>query len=946
MDAEQWERAKTLFHQAVDLMEADRHAFLDEACQGDEALKQVVLNLIRADGESGTAVVDEPAWVSDSDDEGEFNPGDRVGAYEIVEEIGRGGMGVVYKARRKDEHLEKTVALKIIKPTFAQPRDLSRFRAERQILANLEHAHIARLYDGGQTEMRVPYFVMEYVDGQPMDRYCQQHGLTLRTRLKLFLQVCEAVQFAHRHMIVHRDLKPSNLLVTRDGQVKLLDFGIAKIMDPDAFQQSLLATRAEQRLLTPAYASPEQLKGEIVSVATDVYALGVILYELLSGQPPYRITSRSLDQVERVICDTDPPKPSSVVGRTHSETRAREASSRDSGEEKSTPMARRLSRQLRGDLDNIVFMAMRKEPENRYGSVDQFAEDIRRFLEGRPVLARTPTWSYRASKFIRRNRLAVSLATMFFIMLCLGLAGTSVGLMEARKARDVAEQENRKALRTIALLQEFLSSADPEKQGKDVKVIDLLEGSFAQVSNLPEDPEIKATMLFTFGKTLHALGQYDRAEEMLEQCVDLRSRALGAHHVETLQARNTLGVVLLSDRQYAEAQTLLEDLWEANRQGDSLDEKQKRSLLGNLGQAALGLGEFEKAKSRFSELLDTRMAQEGPDHPDTLNTMNDLALSYLYSGQGDQAETMLRDTVERRIRVSGEEHPKTLNAMDNLVRVLEQTGKYQEAFELVTRILNIKQKVLGEDHPHTLQTMENRAMITARMGRFEEAETMQRDVLQRRIRVLGEDHPDAVMAKGVLAAILERLNRLEEFVTLQRQVWQWFDAHQGAEHPQTLVALNNLAVGLHRTEKLEEAAKMFERVVKIRAGMLGEEHPQTLNAKANLAMVLVDMEQYDEAESLLNDVYDSSRETLGEEHPDTLLTLYSWALVASKMGNTQVAEARFRQVLRGQSKALGEEHPDTVMTMARLARAMMANGNKEEGDALLQKAKALRDAGK
>lgn len=427
-----WEQVKELFHQAVELPPGEREAFLDERCAGDAGLRDAVEGLLRADAEAPMLLEHPPlAFVREGFNAEDVNaPPRRIGPYRILRELGSGGMGTVYEGVRDDEQFQQRVALKLIRRGLdTDPDILRRFHNERQILASLNHPNIARLFDGGATKDGQPYFAMEYVDGIPVDEYCAGAGLDTAARLRLFRTVCAAVAYAHQNLVVHRDLKPSNIVVTTDGMVKLLDFGIAKLLahdeDPSATQ-----TATRHGVMTPAYASPEQVKGLRVTTASDVYSLGVVLYELLTGRRPYDFDGRRADEMARVVCEAEPQRPSALNSRM-TEPDARRST---------RPAGASLRRQLRGDVDNIVLHALRKDPARRYSSVELFSEDIRRHLDGLPVSARPDTFSYRASKFFERNRALTLTAALLVLTLVVGVVGMTWEAVRAGRERERAEK--------------------------------------------------------------------------------------------------------------------------------------------------------------------------------------------------------------------------------------------------------------------------------------------------------------------------------------------------------------------------------------------------------------------------------------------------------------------------------------------------------------------------
>ncbi len=364
--------------------------------------------------------------------------GQRFGAYQVIREIGRGGMGAVYLAARADDQFKKRVALKILRADINAQEVLSRFRHERQILASLDHPNIASLLDGGSTPNGEPYFVMDYIEGTPIDQYCDSHSLSIAERITLFRQVCSAVQYVHQNLIVHRDLKPSNILVTPEGVPKLLDFGIAKLLKPEMMATMVNATRAEDRVMTPAYASPEQVRGEPITTASDVYSLGVVLFEIFTGRRPYRVKSATAHELARVICEEEPDKPSTAIAKTDRGTPQQPSRMETLSHHRSTEPDR-LERRLKGDLDNILLKAMRKEPQRRYASVEQFSEDLHRHLANLPVSAHEDSFRYRTEKFVRRNIVAVAAGGIAVLSLLAGLIVTTIAFRQARNERALAE---------------------------------------------------------------------------------------------------------------------------------------------------------------------------------------------------------------------------------------------------------------------------------------------------------------------------------------------------------------------------------------------------------------------------------------------------------------------------------------------------------------------------
>lgn len=470
---ERWARVKELFEAAVDLAPNERAALLSSECGGDDALRREIESLLDSDNQTD-GFIEKPAFEIPRDlfpEAEESLAGRQFGAYQVIREIGRGGLGAVYLAARADDEYRKQVAIKLVRRGLDTEDILHRFRNERQILAQLDHPNIARLIDGGTTDDGLPYFVMEYVNGEPINAYCDANALATTERLTLFRKVCAAVTYAHQNLVIHRDLKPSNILVTPEGEPKLLDFGIAKLLSAgdELFTQTIPALR----VMTPEYASPEQVKGDKIMTTSDVYSLGVLLYELLTGRRPYRLKTRTTEEISRAITEQEPERPSTAISQR--------------SDRNSPVSAIRNPKSLRGDLDNIVLMAMRKEPVRRYASVGQFSEDLRRHLTGLPVIARKDTVSYRASKFVNRHRIGVAAAALVLLSLLGGIVATLIQVQTARRERAKAEAIS-------GFLQRTLSAANPDRNpGSQPTVKDVLDDASKRLATeeLSDQLEVK-----------------------------------------------------------------------------------------------------------------------------------------------------------------------------------------------------------------------------------------------------------------------------------------------------------------------------------------------------------------------------------------------------------------------------------------------------------------------
>ena len=554
MNADEVERMMALFAEAADYPPDQQAAFLTRACPDDAALRQEVAALLRCQAEADR-FLEEPAFghgleVLQRAAGGELQAGDTVGECRVVSLLGVGGMGEVYLAEDTIHH--RPVALKLIGQGRAEETRGRHFRHERKVLATLNHPHIARLYGSGVTAKGQAYLVMEYVEGERLDRFCQERGLDVPARLALFRKVCAAVAYAHQNLVVHRDLKPANIRVTPEGEPKLLDFGIAKLLDPEGTTARLDPTVTMQGAMTPEYASPEQLKGEVITTGSDVYSLGVVLFELLTGQRPFaHLKSRRPDELARAVCEEEPPRPSTVAGQTTPTTATVTLLTGSAAAPQPRPAT--VRRQLEGDLDNIIAKTLRKEPARRYASVAAFSEDLRRHGDGLPVSARKDTLRYRAGKFVRRNKVGVAAASFVTVALVGGLVTTTWQVRIARQERDHVLIAQRQSARLNIFLQDLLLSSDPAKMGKDVKVVEVLDASSKNLDrDLGNEPELLAQAHETLSRAYLRLGVMLASEEHARAALAIFRRLHGDDDPVTALSKDYLVDALVKRNRYDE----------------------------------------------------------------------------------------------------------------------------------------------------------------------------------------------------------------------------------------------------------------------------------------------------------------------------------------------------------------------------------------------------------
>lgn len=714
MGPESWEQVATLFHQAVELPEEERDAFLRAAC-ADTELRRRVGELLRADevaegffddlGERaavlGEGVLTPDATVAEFD----ALAGRRIGSYLLEREIGRGGTSVVYLASRVEGPFERAVAVKILTRQAHSVSLLRRFEREQQVLSDLSHPNIANLFDGGVTEDGYSYFVMEYVDGFPIDHYCDLRRLTLEERLRLFLEVTRAVEYAHKHLVIHRDLKPSNILVAHDGTVKLLDFGVAKILTGDGTMSAGALTQTADRWMTPDYAAPEQVRGERTTTATDVYQLGMVLYGLLTGHGPYGMGGAgSAYLVEKAVCETEPRRPSAVVAET--EVVARGATRMEVTPE-AVGRARRLgARQLRkelaGDLDAILLHALQKDAAQRYGSPGALAEDIERYLEGRPVVARQGRLRYRTRKFVRRHPVPVASIGVGLLLL-IGIS--AVYVVEVAKERDRARTEALKAGEVTEFVLSLFNAGHPDESRGEVPTAPmLLEGGVARAELLAGQPVVQAQILTTIGLAYHGLGDYDRSHELFLRGLQLRRTGLPPDHEDIAHSLAQIGWSRLVTRDFQEAESRFRHALQIQRAALGPRHPEVANSLHGLGLATNGLGRNAEAIAMLREALGIRRAALGEAHVEIANGLNDLAILVQTSGDADGAERLVREALAMRRGLLDPNHPDIARSTKRLASLLRARGDGEAAEPLLLEAFRIERQALGEGHPFTRAT--------------------------------------------------------------------------------------------------------------------------------------------------------------------------------------------------------------------------------------------------
>ncbi len=733
-DVERLRRVRTLFDAAMDQPPGERVAFLEREAGEDPTLRDDVAQLVTLAERTG-APLDTPLAPPPSDAGGLV--GQRLGPYDVVRVIGEGGMGAVYEGIRADDQFRKRVAIKLVHRGRQSDLTFARFRRERQILANLGHPAIATLLDGGVTPDGRPFLVMEHVTAEPITAWCDARRLGVRARVELFRQVCAAVRYAHLNLVIHRDLKPANILVTEDGQVKLLDFGIAKLLHEEEDDEAPI-TRAGARAFTPEYASPEQLRGEPLTTASDVYSLGVVLFELLAGTRPHAVASRALVDIEREVLRGPTPRPSTAA--TDVAAAARGEATR-----------RHLARRLHGDLDHILLTALAPEPERRYESAESLSDDLVRYLSGRPVRALGGRMSYRAGKFIRRNRWAVAAGAAIVVALVSGVVATGAMARRAQRAQDRSE-------RVSGFLRELLSSVRPVTGGRDVPVSELLDSASSRLaSGLETRPDVQAELEAVIGWSYESLGQLEEAERHMRQAVALRRRLYGDRNLATIIAINALGNIHVKQGQLDPADTALTEALALRRALGGGPDTVLATILGNLGSLAHSRSKPADAERYHRESLAIRRQVSDSTDPNLAASLNNVAVSLGEQNRWDEAEAMHREAIGILRRLEPEGGVRVADALNALATALDLQGKPAAAESAYAETLALRRKFLGPTHPDYTFTAFNYAGFSFDQGRYDQAAALSREIVSLRGTALPESHPAVAGALQTLGKGLDKL---------------------------------------------------------------------------------------------------------------------------------------------------------------------------------------------
>ena len=909
----EWDQVSSIFIEALELPTQKRAAFLDVACADAPVIRQEVDSLLKSH-QNTINVLDElnPLYAARLLSGGLPDASLKYGPYQVVREIGRGGMGTVYEADRSDGQFEQKVALKVIKFGLDSKAIVKRFLQERQILANLQHPHIARLLDGGISEEGQPYFAMEYINGVPLTKYCDSHNLTLDQRLKLFVRICDAVQYAHRNLIVHRDLKPGNILITGEGNVKLLDFGIARLLDDRRPEGSSSNTETGFLALTPEYASPEQINGEPSTTSTDVFALGIILYEVLTGYRPFQFDRASMGEMVKVICHTEPAFPSSIIQQ---KDEAPLPELKHIARERSTS-SRRLIHELRGDLDAIVMKALRKSPQDRYATVEAFQGDIKRYLAGLPVYSRRGVFGYRLRKFVGRHRIAVGVFALAFLLLTASSIALYIQANRLASERDRSQAEANKSLAVANFLEGIFESSDPTVARQDtITARDLLQRGMERIDNeLSDQAELQAYLLQVMGRVHFNMASYENSDTLLRRAVQKFRETEQPAGLQTAMSMHDLANTLIRSQKEGwekESEALLRAALDIQRQQDAAPQSIVYTLT-SLGHLFHKTGDTESGRTVAFEAIPLLKKPATYTNPDLVDQVLSIALLLRYAREQDAAEALYTTLIEAIEPNSIEFQLRLARAHHYLSTLYTQQDRLDDALAHIEQAYVLKKEVTSLDDTDFVATHQEYAIVLGSVRRHEEAIDLQTQLVEHLTRS-DTDQPSLLAAAELSLGRLyfgnEDPSNAERWI---RAAGERYQAIHGPAHFMNAITASEISRTRYRQDDLEGAILEIDRAIKLFKQSFPPDYPMVLNAEALKGEYLFYDGQLAEAATLIETRLPALIEKYGHAHRRTMHPQTILGRVYTEMAMYKLADSLLNASHSYFSETLGDSAAYTV----------------------------------
>jgi len=823
MDPERWNKIEVLCYEAKDLEGEARRTYLLNSCGNDRDLYTEIISLLE---QSETGSLPQPFVLirSSSVFSGEKSLSEQmIGPYRLIREIASGGMGQVYLAVRNDEQFRRYVALKVIRKELVNENILGRFYEERQILASLNHPYIARLFDGGTTAGEIPWFAMEFVDGVPVTEYLNRRKASAETKIRMFLKICSAVHYAHQNLVIHRDLKPENILINEKGDPKLLDFGIAKLM---SFDLTSHKTQFQNRIMTPEYASPEQVRHDPITTSSDVYSLGVLLYKLLTGSLPYEFRKRSPVAIEKTVCNTIPQLPSTKTG----------------------------SKMLKGDLDSIIMKALKKDPSERYSSAEQLAGDLNRYLENRPVLAQTDSIGYQVRKFITRNKWSVAVSAVIAVLF---ITFTVVTLLQSKaiQARAVeAEQQRERAEQVSLFLTDLFELVNPDQaQDNALSAVELLQRGAERVeTEFGDQPRQQAALYLVISDVFESLGSFDEALNIATKANRLLNEIHEDIHPDIARSLNSIGWLYRQKAVYTEADSFLTAALAMRRDLYGSGHPDVARSLNDLAVLKQSMGDYTATDSLLQESIEIRKAlSDEPNEALGVALSNYAALKY---GLGDfeAAENLMKQALEVLLIAVGDRDMQTANVMSNLAAIMMVQNQYDSAIDYYRQALEVRLTILGPDHPDIASSYAHLGNLHRGTGNYSEAEELLKNALRLRLDILGQKHEQTVDTYRLLGLLYESKGEVGTALTYYEEAISGYRSLSIEGNPELAEALHNSGVLYLGNGNPGSAEPLLRDALNLRKKILGETHALTITSMIHLGVCLSKMGRISESGTLLS----------------------------------------------------------------------------------------------
>ena len=841
MDSTRWQKVQSLFHEAADLPASQQRVFLETQCGDDAGLVSQVLILLEEDARGGSLLDGDVAEVASQifgDPSSASLPFKEFGPYRIKQALGEGGMGVVYLAQRED--LGNEVAIKILRDAWVSPARRERFNAEQRTLAQLNHPSIARLYDADTSPDGTPFFVMEYVEGVPLTEYCKMQQCSIAERLRLFRSVCEAVLYAHQHAVIHRDLKPSNILVKADGSIRLLDFGIAKHLEN--LDELVDQTITGLRLMTPAYAAPEQIRGEQVGIQSDVYSLGVVLYELLAGQLPFDFSNSTPAQVESILTEQEAEKPSETAKKAAA-----------SAEVESNRSAMAASKTAWADLDVLCLTAMHKDPQRRYQSVEALIRDVDHYLGGEPLEAQPDTWHYTLGKFVRRHWKLVSAAAMVFALLVGLVIFYTVRLTRARNA---ALMQAARTQRIQRFMLNLFQGGDPSAgPADDLRVVTLVDRGVQEARSLDAEPAVQAELYETLGGIYQKLGKLEQADALMESALAKREALYGPDSTETAKGLLALGSLRDAEARYADAERLIRQALDRDRRHLPANDPAVAKAMLALGGVLENRGNYDQSIAILEQTVQL-YSVPGSEPADLADSLYELANAQFYAGNYQRSEEINQRVLPMYKQIYGERHPRVADVLINLGAIRLDLGHYPEAEQYDRQALDIVQAWYGKDNPETATDLTILARSLIYQKRYDEASDLLQQSLAIKERTFGKVHPSVASTLNELGSVALNEGKYDAAEQYFERMADIYRTEYGEQHYLYATALSNLASVYTAQQQWPRAEKLYRQAIPIYVQSQSPTHINTGIARIKLGRTLLRQHRYAEAEAESHAGYD------------------------------------------------------------------------------------------